>query len=425
MFRKPTCWFRIVPMNAARALVTCGFAMIVAACGAHAPMSSATPAAKPFDYMAALREAENDLALAGPDAPARHGPLQMLSTAQSFVGDVAGARETYPFAKMPATASESDRDTAREILKLHDVRDALAAIVAAARDRQIVILNEAHHVPRHRAFATLVMQELRKLGFEYFAAETFDVHTDALAARAYSRIADGHYNREPVFGDLIRQALAVGYKPIAYEHRDDVETGPDTDWIARIAVREEGQANNLVDRVFAKNPKARVFIYVGYSHALKAPQDLDDGRQNVWMAARLRHKTGIEPLSIDQATTRPVIAPMGEAVPGSFVGDSFVLGSRTDASRFWTAQVGVDMTVFHREERLVNGRPHWLAMNGHREPRKIPVKLLPKTGRRLVQAFVANEAPDSIPMDQVIVEAGKPPPMLMLPKGNYRFAVQD
>jgi hypothetical protein len=425
MFRKPDCWARIEPMNAACSLLTFGFAMILAACGTHAAISSATSAANPFDYMAALRKAENDVAVASPDAPARYGPLQMLSTTQSFVGEVAEAVETYPFAKMPATVSEVDRDSAREILEQHDVRDALEAIVAASRDRQIVILNEAHHVPRHRAFATLVMRELRKLGFEYFAAETFDVHTDALSARGYSLISDGYYNREPVFGDLIRQALAVGYKPVTYEHFDDVETGPDTDWVARIAVREEAQAKNLVDRVFAKDPKARIFIYVGYSHALKVPQELDGGRQNSWMAARLRDKTGIEPLSIDQATTRPVMEPMREAVSNDFAGDTFVLGSRIDASRFWTAQPGVDMAVFHREERIVNGRPHWLAMDGYRQPREIPAKLLPQTGRRLVQAFVANEAPDAVPMDQMLVMAGEKPPVFMLPKGKYRFAFQE
>jgi hypothetical protein len=50
---------------------------------------------------------------------------------------------------------------------------------------------------------------------------------------------------------------------------------------------------------------------------------------------------------------------------------------------------------------------------------------VPKSGRRLVQAFVANESADAVPMDQVIVEAGKPVPKLMLPKGKYRFAIQD
>jgi hypothetical protein len=399
-------------------------ALVLAGCAATSPGSSDT-AAKPLDYMAALRKVENDPALASDDKTTRYGALQMLGTELSFVGDTTGALATYPFSKLPESASEADRAGAREILAQHDVGEALEAIVAAAKNRQVVILNEAHHVPRHRAFATLVILELRKLGFEYFAAETFDENTVAMAARGYSRIADGHYNREPVFGDLIRQALAAGYRPVAYEHRDDVKTGLDTDWIARIGVREEGQAQNLVDRLFAKDPTARVFIYVGYSHALKAPQDAGGGRQNVWMAARLRDKTGIDPLSIDQATVRPEMAPLSESVFASFAGDSFVLASRTDDMRFWTAPTGVDMTVIHRPERRVDGRPHWLAMNGYRTPHPIPAKLLPHRGRRLVQAFVANESADAVPMDQMLVTAGEKPPVFMLPKGKYRFAFQE
>jgi hypothetical protein len=399
-------------------------ALSLAGC-ASTPLASSNPVAKPLDYMAALRKLESDPALTSGDNGTRSGALQMLGTGLSFVGDTAGALATFPFGKPPQAASEADRAKAREILEQHDVREALQAIVAAAKDRQIVILNEAHHVPRHRAFASLVMLELRKLGFEYFAAETFDENTDAMAARGYSVIGDGHYNREPVFGDLIRRALAAGYRPVAYEHRDDVKTGPGTDWIARIGVREEGQAQNLVDRVLARFPKARMFIYVGYSHALKAPQDAGGGRQNIWMAARLRDKTGIDPLSIDQATVRPEMAPLSEVVFASFAGDSFVLASRADVARFWTAPTGADMTVIHRSESFLNGRAHWLAMEGYRKPRAIPAKLLPKTGRRLVQAFVAGESADAVPMDQVLVEAGKPVPKLMLPNGKYRFAFQD
>ena len=48
-----------------------------------------------------------------------------------------------------------------------------------------------------------------------------------------------------------------------------------------------------------------------------------------------------------------------------------------------------------------------------------------KNGRRLIQAFVAGESADAVPMDQVLVTAGETPPVLMLAQGKYRFAVQD
>lgn len=402
--------------------------LAVIAMGCAAPPavpSQADSEARSFDYMAALRKAEADLAAAGDDETLRISALQALSTEQSFVGATADARDTFPFGRMTGPASQADEAAARELLAQHEPRDALGAIVGAARGRQIVILNEAHHVPRHRAFATRVMLELRKLGFEYFAAETLDERTDALAARGYSLISDGYYSREPVFGDLLRQALAAGYRPVAYEFLPDARTVADTDWIGRIALREQGQARNLIERVLTKDPKARIFIYVGYSHALKIPEDAGEGRTNTWMAARLREMTGIDPLSIDQATFRRVMAPLSETVFGTIAGDSVVLASRADPTLFWTAPNGVDMTVLHRAERDVRGRPDWLAMGGYRKPHAIPPKLLPKSGRRLIQAFVAGEPADAVPIDQVLVTAGQPVPVLMLPKGMYRFAFQD
>jgi len=56
--------------------------------------------------------------------------------------------------------------------------DAIAAIVREAKNRQVVILNEAHHVPLHRAFAMKLARELRKIGYEYLACEAFQEALD-------------------------------------------------------------------------------------------------------------------------------------------------------------------------------------------------------------------------------------------------------
>jgi len=42
-----------------------------------------------------------------------------------------------------------------------------------------------------------------------------------------------------------------------------------------------------------------------------------------------------------------------------------------------------------------------------------------------VQAFLADEPDDAVPVDQVLVEPGQPVPTLMVPAGRIRFAVQE
>jgi hypothetical protein len=75
--------------------------------------------------------------------------------------------------------------------------------------------------------------------------------------------------------------------------------------------------------------------------------------------------------------------------------------------------------------KLVDDRPDWLARDGHRKLVEIPVEAKPRSGRVLVQAFAAAEGADAVPVDQVVLVAGEPTPVLMLPDGDSRLVVQD
>jgi hypothetical protein len=366
---------------------------------------------------------------------------QQLSWARSVAGDYAGSLVAFRRAneigvtrpKPPIDSAEK----ARELTVGFNPRDALASIVDAARDRQIVILNEAHHLSRHRAFALLLARELRSIGFDYLACEGFSSNLDALAlkARQYPKTSDGFYIREPLFADLVRQSLALGYMPVAYEHQGSSSAGRSpTDSMNE---REAGQANNLVTRIFRDNPRARVFIYVGFAHLKKTVQNRssEPGRTVEWMASRLKTATGIDPLTIDQVTmTDPEDASIhGTLLRQVFAGrsaseSSLVLRHAMEARHLvlGTYAGDADVQVFHRPTEFVNGRPDWLTMNGYRKPRTIPPDLLPKTGRRLVQAFLEGETAGAIAVDQVMVDADAlNDPVFMLPEGRYRFAFEE
>jgi len=60
-----------------------------------------------------------------------------------------------------------------------------------------------------------------------------------------------------------------------------------------------------------------------------------------------------------------------------------------------------------------------------RTPSNIPPTLLPGKGTRLIQAFLADEGTDAIPIDQALVTSGKTTPKLMLPKRRVRYEYQD
>jgi hypothetical protein len=370
---------------------------------------------------------------------ARFSALQMLASALTTAGDHAGATRAfgesfYAFGNKPlppaGITNPDDLEFARSILAAHEPEPAIAAIVRAARDRQIVILNESHQLSRHRAFGMQLALALRKIGFTHLAMETLAPGTEALATRGYPLRDDGWYSKDPVFGDFIRQALRAGYIPVAYEQTPEQRSNAE-DWHTRIDSREESQANNLIDRVLKQQPRARIFVYVGYSHVLKGSETVD-GKTQRWMAERLRAKTGIDPLCVDETQVRDPMPgsrdrTLVDAIFAKTREDIVVLTERAKPGEHYAYDPArVDIQVFHRPAKIAKGgREDWLSMSGYRAPRKIPVELLPKHGRRLVQAFVAGESEDAVPMDQVLVTAGEKPPVFMLPRGRYRFAFEE
>ncbi len=158
-------------------------------------------------------------------------------------------------------------------------------------NHRIVILNEKHHYPIHRAFAELLLVALERKGFRHLAAETFTNLTETPGLR-YPTINLGNYSREPMFGNFIRRSLSMGFKLVHYEYH-----GEDTD----IASRELGQAKNLVDRFFSKTSnQEKLFVYVGYSHV----REKQNASTYVGMAQNLKELTGIDPLTINQVRLR-------------------------------------------------------------------------------------------------------------------------
>jgi hypothetical protein len=323
----------------------------------------------------------------------------------------------------------------------YEPTDAVAAILALAAKHRVLMINEAHHVARHRAFATSLLAGLREKGFRYFAAETLD-HEDipTLVKRGYPTLRTGYYCREPLCGDLVREALRLGYTPVAYEHRFDKPAARPAGAEAihrRIAEREQGQAKNLKARIFDMDSKARVVVFAGYSHVRKVPQVSGAGEKKVettWMAARFKDLTGIDPLTIDQTTMMEHARAACEhpayrlALEKKKVVDRPVVLLDARAGRYYVPSAdrgAFDLVVFHPRDTYKDGRPQWQRMGGYRKPVKVSgLPAAPRGSSLLVQAFAQGEDfSTAVPVDQVEYDSAAP--LLLLPKGAYTIRVTD
>ena len=380
----------------------------------------ATAAIGRGDYMAARRVLEQDIT-ATPDAPDDY-TLQMwrqitpMLTNELSPEQLARGRPLLP---------PNPLDAAR--VRGAVARPAIAEIVRRARDTSIVILNEAHYSPRDRAFALEVARALRPLGYRYLAAETFNQGLEPTGSPAIARlIADravtrdtGYYTHDPVFARYVNEALRLGYVPVAHESTQAQNArGPG------IQSREDGEAENL-QAFLRTHPGAKLLIHVGHGHVDEVPRANDDGSRTIMMAARLKQLTGVDPLTIDQTTQSDLQPAMRDAYPlaaAKLRGRDAVLfeGDRP----LLLGSAATDLQVVHPARAYRYGRPTWLAALGGR-PVTIPSALLPSSGERLIQAFAADAPADAVPLDQVLVTAGKPAPSLMLPRGvRVRYATQ-
>ena len=280
-------------------------------------------------------------------------------------------------------------------------------LLARAAETRVVIINEAHVAPWHRATTAALLGPLKELGFTHFAAETFS--RDSLGESdpieksdlPYARLGEGTYF-EPVFGMLVREAKAQGYALVAYEEPHDASTFslPRREQIRK---REAAQAAELA-ALLAADPNARILVHVGHGHVREEPVDQGDGTSEKWMAARLRDATGIDPLTIAQ----------------TYCGGAAGSGDRIiEVPQDLRADAGVDLSIETAPAEDFRVRPE-----GAIEVR-VPPSWRTGEGWTLVEARRADEPDMAIPIDHLAIHASETDTKLLyLPPGSYRIRLR-
>ncbi|MDG5488782.1 hypothetical protein NYR55_09145 [Sphingomonas sp. BGYR3] len=314
------------------------------------------------------------------------------------------------FGREDLIAASSDDYRATRCAPAPATGPALDAIAERARNTSIVIINESHERSEHRGFSAEVAARLRPLGYTVLAMEALDNSGVAAPLRhrapflrepalPYFSNEDGFYLGESGFGRFGRIAKRLGYRLLPYEAGSPPSARPMTREQS-IAFREAEQARTLAAFI-AVNPSVKLLVHVGYSHAGEVP--MPDG--TVWMAARLKQQTGIDPLTISQTTCRG----------GGDATRLAVLPADEPAGRF-------DLVVDHPTARFERGRPVWRRDLGDQWV-DVPA-MRPFTGWRVIEARLAGEPVTAVPMDTVAVRPGEDV-ALLLPPGRYTLRAID
>lgn len=186
--------------------------------------------------------------------------FQLLSTYQSFFGNADSAIYYYSkaFNKkfIQLNLPDSDFTPAKEI------------VLTAAKESQILLINEAHTDIRNRYFIRHILPDLYESGYRVLAVEALSQKDTLINTRKYPVIETGFYTKEPVFASLLTKALSIGFTLSAYDCFPDCKDCVQSDSYCCINRREECQATNI-SKIINDNRKSKIIIFGGHDHIYK------------------------------------------------------------------------------------------------------------------------------------------------------------
>lgn len=294
--------------------------------------------------------------------------------------------------------------------------DAVDVIAAAAETSRVVMVNERHHAASDRLLTLSLLAPLHERGFRWLALEALDAADTGLVVRGGpAQHGSGPYLDEPVFAELVREALRLGWHVVAYEEEPaDSARFPE---LAPSPRRDRVQAEHLVERVLRADPDARVLVHAGWAHVHE--RMTDDWHP---LAAWLHELAGVDPFTVDQAAlsergTRAFEHPLRQAAASlGLLTDAPAVLADANGRPLPVPDVPVDLVVLGARTRQVQGRPAWMAMGGRRVATRVAVPEA-RGGEAWVEAWGAEQSDAETPLDRARVVRSESA-WLWLPPGS-------
>ena len=346
----------------------------------------------------------------------------------SFIGEYQQAIKTMDEGQESRkTENISSEDTAAFLSKYKAV-DATEYIINRAKNKKVVMFNEAHNMPQQRAYFITLLQKLYDSGFRYLGMEALG-YDSLLNQRAYPILGTGWLLTEPVMGNICREAIKIGFHVFSYEIDDNeavVPYNPEYAFSTQLCQgleREIRQAFNIM-KIFKADSTAKIVLWAGYGHITR---EWDGYMMASYVWRFLGRGSQNQPLSIDQ--TRMVersdtsienryflLANVNK--PTVFVdkkNNSFTTAYNPDA---------IDIQIFHPRSKYIAGRPDWLYQLD-RIPYYIDNKQHKIQFPIIVKAYCKGEDIEkAVPFDVIQLNDKKEKKPLLLKKGSYIIEIK-
>ena len=177
------------------------------------------------------------------------------------------------------------------------------------RRSRVVMMNEAHagelRCVRTRIIGQRILPTAYKMGARYLAMEALwpEITEEANHTRQLGLAFEGSYLSQPEMRSFIQSALDTGWTLIAYEADFRLEP-PGLSFRRQNNWREEMQARNLVNALQSLPQDAKMLVWCGNSHHVKALVPIRDNEPDEeWalMGYQFRALSGIDSFVIEQS----------------------------------------------------------------------------------------------------------------------------
>jgi hypothetical protein len=343
---------------------------------------------------------------------------QALMSYQSFAGQYDSALyfqaynlRKYRTANWKAPKQDDDFLQNKKVVTL---REALPAILA---NQQIVMMNEAHYNPANRATLISLLPIFMEYGFGNLAIEGLYNYQDieAIHQRGYPVDSSGFYIREPLFAEMIRQAVKRGFNLVAYESEISCDDWENEDGNYCNRFRDSIQAVNI-SRWVKQHPNEKLLVYAGHDHILEKSK-------GTWkhMAQFVQEMTSIDPLTLEQTKMLEQYYPEFESsqyvTVASKISEPSVI---KDSEKGYLGNIdGADVQVFYPRYLSPESRPGFYSLNGERKEYTINNKL---DTAKWVAAYYANEEGNRLPAD--IINLNRHQTLYLYP-GSYQLVYSN
>lgn len=302
--------------------------------------------------------------------------------------------------------------------------DAANYIVDTYGHERLILFNEAHSRGQHRAFLRSMLPAFYQKGFRYLALETIDHKDSLLMQRGFPTQKSGFYVKEPAFGQLVRDAISLGFNIVAYETTAGFD--PNVSALEQRNRRELDQADNLL-KVFSLDPNAKILVWAGHGHIHKKSDT-----EWKFMAEHLCKRLAHDVPSIECTMMQEGAEKRNEAKMYQFATDSFkqarpfiLLHSDKPYVAPQLAEK-VNLNVFFPRTDLTEGYPDWMKESAETKYR-LRMKNNPDLSQKMLQVYKANEwqavGKDAIPVLVIILPEMSASIDLYLKKGKYHAFV--